>query len=72
MGVGVSLSIHINVMNYLLVLLLRGEDSNKLRGLGYFRKGKSRLQSCLKNLRQDVKVKDFQKDRMFFIEEYVF
>ena len=33
---GVSLSIHINVMNYLLVLPLRGEDSNKLQGFGYF------------------------------------
>ena len=31
-GLGVSLSIHINVMNYLLALPLRGEVSNKLWG----------------------------------------
>ena len=29
-GLGVSLNIHINVMNYLLVLRLRGEGSSKL------------------------------------------
>ena len=37
-GLGVSLNIHINVMNYLLVLPLRREDSNNLRELGYFGK----------------------------------
>ena len=35
-GLGVSLNSHISVMNYLLVLPLRGGGSNKLRGLGYF------------------------------------
>ena len=32
-GFGVSLNSHINVMNYLLVLPLWGEDSDKLQGL---------------------------------------
>ena len=35
-GLGVSLNIHVNVMNCLFVLPLRGESSNKLRGLGHF------------------------------------
>ena len=35
-GMVVRLNIHINVMNYLLVLPLRGKGSNKLRGLEYF------------------------------------
>ena len=35
-GLGVSLNTYINVMNYLWVLPLWGESSNKLRELGYF------------------------------------
>ena len=35
-GMVLRLNIHINVMNYLLVLPLRGKGFNKLRGLEYF------------------------------------
>ena len=70
-GLRVSLNIHINVMNYLLVLPLRGEGFNKWWGLGYILKWMSSLQSCLKGLRQGVKIKDFLKDRMFFIQVYL-
>ena len=35
-GLGVSLNIPINVMNYLLALPLRKGSSNKLQWLGYF------------------------------------
>ena len=67
-GLGVSLNSHISVMNYLLVLPLRGDGFNKLVGSGYFWKWKSSLHSYLERLcQQGVKIKDFQKDRMFFI-----
>ena len=62
----VSFNIHTNVTNYLLVLPLQGESSNKLRWLGYLWKWMSSLQSCLKKLRQGVKIKNFQKEKRLF------
>ena len=62
-GLVVNLNIHINVMNYLLVLSLQEKGSNKLQRVGCFCKWMSSLKSCLKNLRQGIKIKDFQKDR---------
>ena len=69
-GLGVSLSIHINVMNYLLALPLQGEGSNKLWGQGIFRKVMSSLQSCLKNLcvNRESKLKIFKKIACFLFK----
>ena len=60
MGLEVSLSSHISVMNCLLVLPFMD-----VLNVGIF--GKNSLQSCLKNLRQGIKIKDFQKYHMCFI-----
>ena len=67
-GLRVSLNSHINVMNYLLVLPLQGEDFNKLLELGYFWEMKEQSTFIFKKImcQQGVKIKDFQKDRMFF------
>ena len=63
----ISLNSHISVMNYLLVLPLPGEGSNKLRGLWYFWEMNEQSIIMFKNLRRGFKIKDFQN-----IQEYIF
>ena len=58
---------HISMMNYLLVLPLRREGSNKLRGYGIFGKLMSSLQSYLNNscVNRESKLKIFKKIACF-------